>query len=67
MNKNKATEATERIVIDYANLAGRETANRAEFRKRTKVNIDAILREQKNEILKDVEKLITKLKNKWLK
>jgi hypothetical protein len=27
-------ECAERIVIDYANLSGRETANRAEFRKR---------------------------------
>lgn len=31
---NKIVELAERIVIDYANLSGRETANRPEFRKR---------------------------------
>ena len=33
LNK-KIIEIAERIVIDYANLSGRESANRAEFRKR---------------------------------
>lgn len=31
----KFVEVTERIVIDYANLSGRESANRGEFRKET--------------------------------
>ena len=30
----KIIETAERIVIDYANLSGREDTNRAEFRKR---------------------------------
>lgn len=30
---NKVVETSERIVIDYANLSGRESANRGEFRK----------------------------------
>lgn len=32
-------ETTERIVIDYANLSGRESANRAEFRKLTREHL----------------------------
>ena len=31
---SKIIETAERIVIDYANLSGRENANRAEFRER---------------------------------
>lgn len=37
--ENKIIELAERIVIDYANLSGRENANRAEFRERTIKNI----------------------------
>lgn len=32
--KKKIIETAERIAIDYANLSGRETANRSEFRER---------------------------------
>ena len=37
-------EIVERIVIEYANLSGRETANRAEFRKR----VNKILQDETN-------------------
>ena len=38
------TEVVERIVIDYANLSGRETANRAEFRERTRKHLSKTIR-----------------------
>ena len=44
-------ELTEKIVIIYANLSGRETANRAEFRERIK----SLLEQQKKEILEKTE------------
>ncbi len=37
------TETAERLVIEYANLSGRETANRAEFRKRAATIIAQVL------------------------
>jgi hypothetical protein len=36
-------EITERIVVDYANLSGRESANRTEFRERVRVHIKQLL------------------------
>ncbi len=43
VESGKVTETTERIVIDYANLSGRETANRAEFRKLVDGHIRTLL------------------------
>lgn len=41
MNKEAIiTEVAERITIDYANLSGRETANRAEFRERVRKHLE---------------------------
>lgn len=37
----------EQIVIDYANLSGRESANRAEFRKLTIEHLQALLKDNK--------------------
>ena len=48
--KDKCSETVERIVIDYANLSGRESANRAEFRKRTQEHISSLLKAQKEKI-----------------
>ncbi len=39
--KNLITETTERIVIEYANLSGRESENRAEFRNRVTTILSA--------------------------
>lgn len=41
--EGKIVEITERIVMDYANLSGRESANRAEFRKLTEKNIRILI------------------------
>lgn len=37
------TETVEKIVIDYANLSGRESANRAEFRERVRKHIEQLI------------------------
>src|SRR3990167_8386165 len=42
-----ATEATERIVIQYANLSGRESAHRAEFREKVQTILEQTLDEQR--------------------
>ena len=54
----KKEELAERIVIDYANLSGRETANRVEFRER----VIKHLMEFEKEIIKLAEGMI-KLKD----
>lgn len=41
--KKAAIETTERIVIDYANLSGRESENRGEFRELTEGHLDSLL------------------------
>jgi hypothetical protein len=40
-------EWVERIVIEYANLSGRESANRAEFRKRVEVIVSNLILQEK--------------------
>lgn len=45
MKESKIIEIAERIVIDYANLSGRETANRAEFRKRVITHLRKLQKE----------------------
>lgn len=44
MEKELIEEIVERIVIDYANLSGRETSNRSEFRKRVIQHLDNLLK-----------------------
>ena len=44
MNKHIITTA-ERITMDYANLSGRESANRAEFRTKTLKHLDTLINE----------------------
>ena len=46
----KSIETTERIVIEYANLSGRGSVNRAEFRKRIHEIITSALTHQLNEL-----------------
>lgn len=48
-------ETTERIVIDYANLSGRESANRAEFRQSVEKHIRSCQSELLSHIRKEVE------------
>ena len=52
--EKKEIEIVERIVIDFANLSGRESKNRAEFRKRVLNHIlsyrSIVLEEVKKEI-----------------
>ena len=50
------TETTEKIVIDYANLSCRESANRAEFRKMTEENLSAYTKKIVEEIKEEVKK-----------
>ena len=52
------TEITERIVIEYANLSGRESANRAEFRKRIHEIITSALAQQFDEIKRKIESIV---------
>jgi len=43
--EDRVTETTERIVIDYSNLSGRESMNRGEFRKRTIAHLSTTFNE----------------------
>ena len=58
------TEPTERLVIEYANLSGRESANRAEFRKRAEVilskAITTAVAKRELEIAEEVNKILPK-------
>ncbi len=51
------TETTEKLVILYANLSGRESANRAAFRVEAEKLLLSLLRQQRESILKEVEEL----------
>lgn len=53
-NEPKWIEAVERIVILYANLSGRETANRAEFRKKVEVIIQDTIKEERERIYQEL-------------
>lgn len=44
--QDKITEYAERLTIEYANLSGRESVNRAEFRERAKKILTLAFREQ---------------------
>lgn len=55
--KEVLEETTERIVIDYSNLSGRESANRAEFRERVRKNVSHALDSQIEILRGMVEKL----------
>ena len=50
MPNNYIAETAERIVIDYANLSGRESANRAEFRQRVIKHLEALHRKEMEEV-----------------
>lgn len=51
-------EIAERIVIDYANLSGRETANRAEFRVRVLKHLESLESEaERRGRIKEVQRL----------
>ncbi len=52
-------EFAEWIVIDYANLSGREDTNRAEFRKRTIEHLQKFLNLHEDRVVKEVEALET--------
>lgn len=50
MNQKQSLETiiavtTEGIVIDYANLSGRESINRAEFKRRTEVSVTEAIKQ----------------------
>jgi len=49
---------TERIVIEYANLSGRETANRAEFRNRVQKIVSGIQNELIEAVCEEIGKNI---------
>jgi len=55
MNEGVKEEIIERIVIDYANLSGRESAHRAEFREKVAKHLDNLLQAEKENILKMVD------------
>lgn len=48
-NKEALVETAEKIVIDYANLSGRETAHRAEFRELVLQHLFSLLKEKDRE------------------
>lgn len=56
-NFDPITETTERIVIDYANLSGRENAPRGEFRRRVFQRLNDLMANKIDEIVKEVEKM----------
>jgi len=60
MPKDWEKETIERIVIDYANLSGRESANRAEFRERVKLHIHSLLHQQQEATIEIVQQEIAK-------
>ena len=51
-------EIAERIVIDYANFSGRESANRAEFREKTIQNLRTSQQKLLEAVREEVERLI---------
>ena len=54
---DKQEECIERIVIDYANLSGRETANRAEFRELVRGHLKDLRSKDRDTLIERVEKL----------
>ena len=57
--QNKSTELIERIVILYANLSGRETANRAEFREEVEKLLVHFLSQRDDELIGELEHYLT--------
>ena len=60
MNYNKTleeglVETAERIVIDYANISGRESANRAEFRQEVIKHLTTFAEKIREGIVEEVE------------
>ena len=58
-------ELTERIVIDFANLTGRETESRAEFRALVYKHLENFKKECRLEKIQEVEEMLKGEKRTW--
>jgi hypothetical protein len=58
-------ETTERITIDFANLTGRETESRAEFRALVYKHLENFKKECQLEEIQEVEEMLKREKRTW--
>lgn len=58
LREDKIIETAERIVIDYANFSGRESAHRAEFREKTINNLRSLLTSQQQALKEKILSVI---------